>query len=136
MSIIINKAIDLSKITLAVLTISMATGCTKKVVERNEDFDLRYKKALVLEMDDENYKIEFSDLITDSRCPEETHCLTEGEVAVLLTIDDEFQLVLGNGNYPSKGVYKTHIITLIEADFGRDKNQGEAKHYTLTLKLS
>ena len=57
MSAIINKAIDLSKITLAVLTISMAAGCTKRVVEKNEDFDLRYKKALVLETNDENYKI-------------------------------------------------------------------------------
>lgn len=120
--------------TLILLSLTFAfTGCKKKSYNINETIFLDYRKPVFINLDGAKYKMEFIELIEESRCKPGDQCISQGQVIVKIKIHSETEFNIGdpvdNLHYDFKG----HIINFMNVNYDKNKNFGEAKHATVSL---
>lgn len=115
----------------------MLFSCQGKIYQLNEEFTLDFNKSASITIDGTAYAIKFTELIEDSRCPENVECFWAGRVIVNMEVNesDQFALGLQSATIPSSANFKNHLIHLLQVRYGKAKNQGKAKHYSIQLRV-
>lgn len=125
-----------SKFIFLLLIITLSLGCKKKTVHLNEEFNLDFNKTAIVKMDGQKMEITFNKLVDESRCPPNTQCVWQGEVAVRIQVDGDSEYIIGfHSAYPSSIEYKDRRIKLIEVNYDKPDNYGKEKHYSIRLKV-
>ena len=124
------------KFIFLLLIITLSLGCKKKTVHLNEEFNLNFNKTAIVKTDDQKIEITFNKLVDESRCPPNTHCVWQGEVAVRIQVDGDTEYILGfHSAYPSSIVYKDRTIKLVEVNYKNPESYGKENNYSIRLKV-
>lgn len=116
--------------------ILFVVGCKKETYNLNEEFTLNFNKSALIRLDGEEYKIKFTRLEEDSRCPPDAYCFWQGQVAVKVNLNNETDFVIGNPTtILSTAEYKNHTIRLLEVNYDKKKNFGDARHCSIKLRI-
>ena len=116
--------------------ILLVVGCKKETYDLNEEFTLDFNKSAFIRIDGVEYKIKFTNLEEDSRCPPDAYCFWMGQVAVKININNETDLIIGHHTtILSTAEYKNHTIGLLEVNYDKKKNFGEEKHCSIKLRI-
>lgn len=125
------------KIFCFIFVLLAAISCKKDAYTPNETFDLKYHHKTWIALDGNKYKVEFTKIVDESRCPPDAMCFNAGYVVVELEIKNEkvIQLGLLSNNVPSSIEFKGHIIHLLEVKYNNDRNFGKPSHSSVKLKI-
>ncbi|MEO9257986.1 MAG: hypothetical protein ABI207_06365 [Crocinitomicaceae bacterium] len=116
--------------------ILLMIGCKKEKYNLNEDFTLDFNKSAIVKIDGAEYKIKFTNLEEDSRCPPDSHCYWQGQVAVKINLNNDTDIIIGHHTtILSTAMYKNHIIQLLEVNYDKKKHFGEEKHCSVKLRI-
>lgn len=110
------------------------TSCDKSY-DLHQEFNLKFGNSAIVSLENSNDKIEFIDLIEDTRCPEDVQCPAAGRVGIKLLINDDTEVVLGNADYSSEAYYNDNKIKLLDVTFGKVDNQGKKNFYKALLVI-
>jgi len=112
------------------------SSCKKEYIQ-NEEFNLKYNKSAIVNIDGEELDIKFEQIVKDSRCPPNVNCYTAGFVTINIKVNNSDILTLGEiSPYPPTATYGNHTITLIDVGYNKDKNFGKEKCASITLKVN
>ena len=135
----------LSTIPLLFCFVLWFTGCEKTALnhEMGDTATLDFHDVASFDDNGSAVTIKFVDLIEDSRCPRTANCIWAGRVVVEFSVNDATPLILGMGNltagtdvpYRRVDTIGNHRFELMEASMGADHNQGEARQYTVAVKI-
>lgn len=116
--------------------ILLIVGCKKETYNLNDEFTLDFNKSALVKIDGVEYKIKFTKLEEESRCPPDVYCTWAGQVAVKINLNNDTDLIIGHHTtIPSSAEYKNHTVRLLEVNYGKKKNFGEEKHYSIKLRI-
>lgn len=116
--------------------ILLVIGCKKETYALNEEFTLDINQSAFVKIDGVAYKIKFTKLEEDSRCPPDVYCYWMGQVAVKINVNKDTDLIIGHHtSIPSTVEYKNHTIVLLEVNYDKKKNFGEEKHCSIKLRI-
>lgn len=103
--------------------ILLFVGCKKETYDLNDEFTLDFNKSAIVKIDGVEYKVKFTNLEEDSRCPPDVYCAWMGQVAVKINLNNETDLIIGHHTtIPSIAEYKNHTIRLLEVNYDKKKN--------------
>lgn len=116
--------------------ILLFVGCKKETYNLNDEFTLDFNKSAIVKIDGVEYKVKFTNLEEDSRCPPDVYCFWMGQVAVKININNETDLIIGHHTtiLPTAD-YKNHTIRLLQVNYNKKKNFGEEKHCSIKLRF-
>lgn len=118
------------------LLILLILGCKKETYDLNEEFTLDFNKSALIKIDGKEYKIKFTKLLEDSRCPPDVKCYWMGQVAVKINLNNDTNLIIGHHTIIlSTAEYKNHIIRLLEVNYDKKQNFGEKNHCSIKLRI-
>jgi hypothetical protein len=116
--------------------ILLIVGCKKKTYDLNDEFTLDFKKSAFVNIDGIEYKIKFTNLEEDSRCPPDMQCSWAGQVAVKINLNNDTDLIIGHHTtILSTAEYKNHTIRLLEVNYDKKENFSEEKHCSIKLRI-
>lgn len=116
--------------------ILLMIGCKKEKYNLNEYFTLNFNKSAIVKIDGVEYKIKFTNLEEDSRCPPDMNCYWQGQVAVKINLNNDTDIIIGHHTtILSTAMYKNHIIQLLEVNYDKKKHFGEEKHCSVKLRI-
>ena len=108
------------QISLISLLILAFSACDKEAIKPNSEFTLKLNETKTIQDGIKTISIAYTDLLEDSRCPEESVCVWAGRAVVLLTDDNKNEYKLGLGD--------------LEAVKDEVKNELEIDGFTFKLK--
>ena len=116
--------------------ILLFVGCKKDTYNLNEEFTLDYNKSAIVKIEGVEYKIKFTNLEEDSRCPPDVYCAWQGQVAVKINLNNETDFIIGHHTtiLPT-AEYKNNTIRLLEVNYDKKQNFGEEKHCSIKLRI-
>ena len=79
----------LIKAIFVISCLLLSIGCKKKTYQLNDEFSLTYNKSVFVNIEGVKYKVKFTSLEEDSRCPPDAYCYWMGQVAVKITVNDD-----------------------------------------------
>jgi hypothetical protein len=116
--------------------ILLFVGCKKDTYNLNEEFTLDFNKSAIVKIEGVEYKIKFTNLEEDSRCPPDVYCCWMGQVAVKINLNNDTDLIIGHHTtIPSTAAYKNHTIGLLQVNYDKKQNFGEEKHCSVKLRI-
>ncbi len=111
-------------------------GCKKETYNLNDEFLLDFNKSAFVNIDGVKYKVKFTNIEEDSRCPPDVNCCWMGQVAVKININNDTDLIIGHHTtIQPTADYKNHTIRLLEVKYNKKKNFGEEKHCSIKLRF-
>ncbi|MGV3612809.1 MAG: hypothetical protein ACO1N0_17745 [Fluviicola sp.] len=123
------------KLFSLLLIIALSTGCKKKTIGLNEEFELDFSKTVTVKADGKKFKIRFAKLVEETRCAPDVECIWAGEVAVRIELDHtELHDIGFHSQYPSSIVYKDRTIKLLEVNY-KDGSYNKEEDYSIRLKV-
>lgn len=127
-----------SLLILALLApILFLPSCKKEIFALNEEVSIGINSSIQVQAVDEILKIQFSDLIEDSRCPPNTNCFWEGIVRVKLRLNDSDNIELGLGaNMISSASYSGQTIELLDVIYDSDDDFGDEKKCSVVVRVN
>jgi hypothetical protein len=120
---------QISFFTLLLLAFS---GCDKESIKPNTEFTLKINKTKTIQDGVKSVSITYTDLLEDSRCPEESTCVWAGRAVVLLTDDKKTEYKLGIGDLEA---VKDEVKNEVEID-GFTFKLIDVKDRSITLKVT
>lgn len=115
--------------------ILMLASCKKETFNLNEEISIDFNKTAIVNIDGAPYEITFTNLEGESRCPLGTACLDIGDVNVKININNEQYVILGYVLFPPTVEFKNHTIQLLDVSYGKNRNYGKEKHYSIKLRV-
>ncbi len=116
----------------------LLTSCNRNITKLSENFTLSFDQSTLVKTPSEKIKIEFVELVEESRCPTEpgVACVWAGYVTIKVKINDQEALLsLGDTNKPYTSQFEDHVITLLAVNYGHWENQGKAERYSVKLRV-
>jgi len=107
---------------LALLFIFILFGCESDLVnpKLNEEFEIKYGESLKIE--NENLKIKFLSVISDSRCPEGAICKWAGNAEIKFQVNSE-EIILNTFLKPNEKEVSGYLVKLLQVSPLPKENQ-------------
>lgn len=124
----------MKKLLTACILLTLAVACEDRL-KLDQEFTLQYQESKEFK----SHSIKFSDVISDSRCPEGALCTWEGQAEIEMLYDEEKHvLILREGNPDmAKDTFGSYIIELLEVKpYPERRVYHEKDTYSVTLKVS
>ncbi len=125
-------------IVKTVLLVAILSACDKKDYQINDEVSISFGKSVEIQLSNKDkIKIEFDDLLVDSRCPPNATCFWAGECTFTFKINEKEKLTFGfyDDEYLPFADFGNNKITILEVKYDKDANFGIENHCLVKFKV-
>lgn len=113
-------------------------GCNKAAIKPNKETTLQFNQVRDTDLGADEFTIQFSKLVEESRCEPGTNCVWEGQAAIELTLDNSVKDTIGVNHMTCDPQisYKGHTIYLLGVEYsGGSSNWANESKCEISIRI-